>query len=262
MTQPGLEQAPQPGWWVRSDYSGANLTAGFGWSANVVGSTVMSGHTTGAYQFATADTIGHTPVPPVFSALAGGSGGSLASSTSFSMTAGLGDYVVIPVCINGNLGTVASVTYGSISLSQVALQFTNNSSANGLYAFWGGYNTSLTGAQTVTATATAGVNAISADGVSYSGVNSVGTPQYVFGNGTSLSQSATCVTSQIIVQGFGHNGTTSFSLPSGGTNRVLNTQGNAKQCVSDTSATPATNTTFTATAGANTWAGIALTLSG
>lgn len=90
MTAPDSVGVPQPGWWARTGRIGVNLTAGFGWSANPVGSTVMAGHTSGTYQFAKADAIGQAPTPPTFKGI------NYSATTSVTLpTHAVGDIIII-----------------------------------------------------------------------------------------------------------------------------------------------------------------------
>lgn len=189
-----------------------------------------------------------------FDAVAAGNHGATATLT-WSHTAVAGAYVVVPVIWLSN-PTISSITYAGTAMTLLGSQFTNNSSANGCLALYGLAGVAG-GAQTVTVTLSSAVNA-SADSVSYTGVSSAGSPTYNFGSGSPLSQSATCTPGQMIVQAFGQNGTTAFSSPTGGTNRVLIQQASARLSISDSTS----STTFGVTGGGTAnGAGVAIILS-
>jgi hypothetical protein len=113
------------------------------------------------------------------------------------------------------------------------------------------------GEQTVTINA--GADTIGMfESVSYTGVNSIGTPFTAFGSGTALSQAIACASGQMISQAFG---TTEGSLSdiSGGTERFSESlDGSGVLLVQDSTASG----TFSATSSVNfAWSGIGVVLS-
>jgi hypothetical protein len=94
--------------------------------------------------------------------------------------------------------------------------------------------------------------------VSYTGVNSVGTPFTADGLGTALSQAVSCASGQMISQAFGAEGGTLTDI-SGGTQRFLGSFDNdAVLLVQDSTS----STTFAATSSeSNPWSGIGVVLS-
>jgi hypothetical protein len=186
-----------------------------------------------------------------------GSGGSAndASTMSGTHAATSGAQMLAYVSVFGS-NTVSSITYGGTAMTLLgSVDLDNNSNDGILYLF--GLSDAPSGSKTVDVTLSAATEATFCT-VSYVGVGSVGTPATTFGAGTSLSQSLTCWSGQVISQAFGTGSTLSASF--GGTERFLDNVASLIGLVIQDSPSSAT---FTATSGSfgDEWAGIGVVLS-
>jgi hypothetical protein len=179
-----------------------------------------------------------------YNATGAGSSGRSVASISWAHTAASGAYVFVFAAVPAGTGTVSSVTYGGTAMTQLTSKTDNNGNIEYLYSL----ASAPGGAQTVTVTGSSSSAYLAGNSVSYTGVGSVGTPQTVSVTSGSLTQSVTCTTGQMIVQGF-MDWQTNITSASGGTNRSLvnwlGTSGAGVLTISDATA----STTFTATGG-------------
>jgi PE-PPE domain len=192
-----------------------------------------------------------------FNAVGAGSSGASVASISWSHTATSGAEVFAFIAVVAGTGTVSSVKYGSTAMTQL----TSKTDSNGNIEYLYGLASAPGGAQTVTVTPAASGIFCSGNSVSYTGVASVGTPQTVTGASGSETQSVTCTTGQMIVQGFQSAGA-NITTTSGGTNRSLVVeQGRSGPVGNNLSISDATASTTFTTNGTGSFNGIAVVLS-
>lgn len=229
--------------------------------------TVRTGHLSGHGALtATASPIISSSIQ--FDAIGAGYTTAASGAFSFTHTATAGADVFVDIV--GDRGGVTSVKYGGSS--GTAMTLVGGPVTLGTYYGTATYTRwHLTGvaggAQSVYITPNGGYY-WAAQSVSYTGVGSVGTASTLSltTTGTSgtaaLSQTVSCTTGQLILQGFGANSlaASGFSSLSGGTNRWNNTGGSdayAALCISDATATTTFHASDVLVSSALYWTGIA-----
>jgi hypothetical protein len=163
---------------------------------------------------------------PAFDAVGSGGVANFATSMSGSHNAAAGAQVLAFINLDADSASVnasiTSVTYGAAPMTFLGSIGLNNNSGSPLAVY--GLSNAPAGVQTVTvnfnkSAGTAAGPLATFCTVSYTGISSVGTPSTTSGSGSSLSQSLTSSSGQIIAQAFG--AFQGVSAVSGGTQRFI-----------------------------------------
>lgn len=217
MTQPGLEQAPQPGWWVRSDYSGANLTAGFGWASNPAGAMSPAGQGSGAYGWSTVDTLGFNQPPPI-------TGINASTTTSVTIpTHAVGNLIIIFAYDSGATTAPAPPAAGGTVPAWGSIDSTSgaNVNASGTWSFVATATNHTSG----TWTSTSAMIAVVLSGQAASPIGGH-TEAGSTANGSSTAPAVTMTNtdgSSQLLHFFGYNGAITWSAaPTGYTQQISN----------------------------------------
>jgi hypothetical protein len=202
------------------------------------------------------------PAPPTSTGTvafdAAGSGGTISSATTGSGThdGAAGATALAFIESSGSIAVVSSVTIGSASGTFLG-SIPNDNGGAGLLSLFE-IPDIPGGEQTVTVTFSSDTVA-TFETVSYTGVNSIGTPFTAFGASTALSQSISCASGQMISHAFGvQAGTISDIL--GGTPRFLGSADNEAVLLVQDFRESVTNAATNSTG--SPWSGIGVVLSG